>query len=335
MSEAEKHPLTGHVSWVFFQPNINVHSSALLRDLKTEEEIKINITAYSDCREGLISDIRRTLQNRTTKFVKAGRRAWEGANKPTHSITLDDARCLGKGNTVLSVNEAFWKVCTTKDQVEEFLRVCDAIVGIPSLLLNPNRKPGEWWRTDPEKAVREKPRVIDWDARVIDWNGTDNAFLRHPALFASVTGLFRQAFWLCRAGFGKKVLESVDYSKVEKVLTEPTWKEGLELAEALKTWICVPVPQGGNTKNVSFPWYPRSAKQVSYWQRFIRLQRALHRHSADEVLGGDIFEGWDLLKKGTQYSGAFSFWGEAGGLQPAHKRVMALGKPKEKTDEAE
>lgn len=335
LSSTDKHPLMGAVGWVFTQPYMHVHSSVMIKDLKTEEEIKLNITSYAHCREGAISEIRTAMQRRCTNQIKKGDKAWEVALKPTCSISLDDARCLGVGDTVLSVHDTLdykTKQYGIKDErLEEFLRVCDAIVGIPALLLNPNRKPGDWWRTDHNKAI--KPQA--GDSRYIGWNGADNAFLRHPALFASMAGLFRQAFWLCKAGFGSKVLKELDYGRVEKVLTDPSWKEALELAESLKTWISVPVPAGGATSNVSFPWYPRSAKQVSYWQRFIRLQRALHRHSTDEVFGGDIFEGWALLNKGTQFSGAFTYWGEAKKLTPAHKHLMELGKPKEKANEAE
>lgn len=333
MTKAEKHPLADASSWKFSKPYIRVRSSVFLEDLATSERNKVSISTVGCCREGLISDIRTVLKGRTTNFIKKGENAWEGVLVPTHSITLEDARCRGKGDTALSVRDAF--LLDTKKprgvKVEEFLRVCDAVVGIPTLLLSPARQPGDWWRTDPKKSVK-----ADGEFGVeLYWNGADNVLLRHPALFASITGLFRQAYWLCKAGFGPNVLADLDYGKVEKVLTEPTWKEGLELAESLKTWICVPIPAGGTLQNVSFPWYPRAAKQVSYWQRFIRLQRALHRHSADEVFSGDIFESWALLNKGTQFSGAFTYWGQESVLTPAHKLVMKLGKPKEKTGEAE
>ena len=332
MIDTDKHPLTSEPTWLFTQPYINVRSSVFLKDVETAEEIRMNIMSFSHCREGLISDIRTTLKKRTTNFIKKGECAWEGVLAPTHSLTLNDSRCLGAWDTVLSVLDV--PDPTTgpiiKDNVvKKFLKVADAIVGIPSLLLNPNREPGDWWRTDTKTACRG-----DSHRRFIDWGGADNFLLRHPALLAIITGLYRQAFWLCRSGYEDKVLASVDYSQVEKVLTKPTWKEALELAEQLKTWISVPVPQRGSVGNVSFPWYPRASKQVSYWQRFIRLQRALHRHSADEVFAGDIFESWALLNKGSQFSGAISFWGEAKRLTPAHKRLMELGKPKEKTSES-
>lgn len=333
MIESEKHPLSGAPGWTFFQPYMNVHSSVFLKDLKTKEESKANITSFSHCREGLISDVRTSLQRRTTNFIQKGDRAWEGALTPTCSITLNDDRCLGEKDTVLSVLDnvrpATGKPFVSDEKVEEFLKVCNAIVGIPALLLNPGRKPGEWWRTDPKTAVR-----TSGNGRMIDWNGADNSFLQHPSIFASITGLLRQAFWICQAGFGERVLASADYSRVEGVLTAPSWKDALELAEQLRTWISVPIPSGGSLENISFPWYPRSSKQVSYWQRFIRLQRALHRHSPNEVFGGDFFEGWALLNKGTQYSGAFMYWGKEKTLTPAHKRVMELGKPKGKDDEA-
>lgn len=335
MSDTDKHPLTDAPGWVFTQPYMDVHSSVMIKDLKTEEESKINIHSYAYCREGSISEIRTALQRKCTNQVKKGDKAWEVALKPTHDIILNDPRCLGAGDTVLSIHDTFdykTKQYGLKDEeVEGFLQVCDAIVGIPALLLNPNRKPGYCWRADLGEAI--KPQL--GNSRYIGWNGADNSLLRHPALFASITGLFRQAFWLCKAGYGDRILKDLDYRRVEKVLTDPSWKEALELAESLKTWISVPTPAGGSFHNVSFPWYPRTSKQVSYWQRFIRLQRALHHHSTDEVFGGDIFEGWTLLNKGTQFSGAFTYWGEAGKLTPAHKHLMGLGKPKEKKNEAE
>ena len=332
MINTDKHPLTRANGWIFTKPFLHILSAVMIKDLKTEEETKLNITACRDCREGAIHDIRNALRKRCTNQIKTGGRAWEIELKPTHSISLGDIRCLGAGDTILSVRDSQveHQYSIPNEGTEEFLRVCDAIVGIPSLLLNPNRKAGDWWRTDPSKAIHSQDVVT----RCIGWNGADNAFLRHPALFASVTGLFRQAFWLCKAGLGNAVLKDLDYGRVERVLTDPSWKEALELAEGLKTWISVPPPPGGSFENVSFPWYPRSAKQVSYWQRFIRLQRALQRHSADEVFGEDLFGSWALLNKGTQFSGVFTYWGKAKELTPAHKRLMELGKPKEKADEA-
>lgn len=336
MTDTRTHPLTGVAEWRFSQPHIRVNSSVFLTDLKTGEESKVNISTIGRCREGLIVDIRTALKRKTTNFDKSaisGAFAWNGTLSRTHSITLEDSRCRGKGDTIFSVRNtpgANKILPIPAKKVEEFLQVCDVIVGIPSLLLSPARKPGDWWRTDPKTACEPRGNAT----QDIHWCGADNALLRHPALFSSITGLFRQAFWLCEAGLGPKVLADVDRDRVEKVLTAPTWREGLELAEDLRTWICVPVPAGGHRENVPFSWYPRTSKQISYWQRFIRLQRALHRHSADEVFGGDIFAGWALLNKGYQFSGASSYWGDAKQLTAAYKNMMKLGKPRELSSEA-
>lgn len=329
MNEVDTHPLYNKKEWVFTQPTIRVNSSVMLKDLATDEEIKCNITSSSSCREGMISDIRTALQRRTTNFVKLGDRAWEGNLKLTHSISLGDPRCLGNGETVLLVHTKE-RVISRKD-AQDFLKVSDAVVGIPCALLNPNRKPGDWWRTDPAQSYQK----FKDDHYTLEWWGADNFVLQHPALFASVLGLYRQVFLLFQAGWGRKVLESIDHSRVERVLTEPSWKDALELAEQLRPWISVPVPTHGLVSNIPFPWYPRQAKQVSYWQRFIRLQRALHRYPAEEVFGGDFVDGWALLNKGPQYTGAFALWGEAKTLTAAHKKLMELGKPKEKSSGSE
>ena len=337
----ETHPLEGNEKWTFFQPNVGIKSHYLTREIEVDapEEIVRSITHGSTCREGLINNVRAAFQALTTEKTSVGERAWQLEPKKTFDIVLDDEKIRGPGMSRLWI-DARWLRPEDYDpasggfdkkfrriKLDEFLKVADIVVGLPAALLNPDRASGEWWRTDPEKALA---------GGRIYWDGADNTVLQHPAVMAVLTGLYRQAFCLCHGGFGPQILETGSYEEVRGAIDAAEWKPIFGQCEKFRPWINVPVPNGGYPQNFAFPWHPPKSKRVSYWQRFVRLQRALRRHGFNEVLGEDICSGWALLDKGTQYSGAYSFWGEEKKLTGAHKRVMQLGRPlkrKKKDDE--
>ncbi|MCI0528699.1 MAG: hypothetical protein L0Y56_14775 [Nitrospira sp.] len=320
------HPLSKDGRWTFAKPALGFHSSFVLLTGEGEEQKK-SISNAGYCREAIISNIRTGFKGGGFTNFQGGGKPWEGKLKPTGKILLAHPLCSGHGETKLQI--AF-PTLTPFDHLQ-FSRVADALVGIPCTLLNPDRQPGDWWVTKKEEAK---------DGDFAYWYGSDNFFLRHPALMAIVLGLFRQARLLCTCGFGGEVLKGVEHAEIVEAVSTVNRKAALGLADRLRAWISVPVAAGSETAgNFPFPWYPRKAKQVSHWQRFVRLQRAAHRHGYDEVLGEDFHDGWGLLDKSPQHhTGVFSFWGGHGDqkVTPAHKRIMSLGKPlTRKTDGVE
>lgn len=339
----EEHPLSNETNWIFLKPEVGVRVNYLTRPVGIDKpkETAHSISTFSSCREVIIGSIRTALQNLTTKKIPVGTSTWQKELKTTSDIILNDKRSNGLKNNYLTISTngfQFNNFPTKKStdnlkfgkiKLEEFLRVSDIVVGLPAALLNPNRMPGDWWHTNPEKARR--------GARIY-WNGIDNTILQHPVITSTLTGLYRQAYCLCFGGFGPEVLKSGSYEEVQEAIDSGDWKEIFAQCEKFRPWINVPVPEaglgkGGNIHNFAFPWYKPRTGRVSFWQRFVRFQRALRRHGFEEVLGQDISTGWNLLKKEISYSGVYTFWGEERQLTKSHKRVMELGKPlKRKTD---
>lgn len=320
------HPLSKDPRWTFCKPSAGFYSSFVLLTEKGEEQ-KRSVSNYGHCREAIISIVRTGFQKGGFTNFQGGDKPWEGSLTPTGRILLAHPLCSGHGETKLQIT---MPAGAAFDHLQ-FSRVADALVGIPCTLLNPNRVPGDWWITKEEEVK---------DGNNLHWYGSDNFFLRHPTLMAIVLGLFRQSWLLCTRGFGNEVLKGIERAEVEEAISTANPKTAFILADKLRTWISVPVAVASETPgNFPFPWYPRKSKQVSHWQRFVRLQRAIRRHGYDEVMGEDFHKGWQLLDKSPQYhTGVFSFWGGHGDqkVTPAHKRIMDLGKPlSRKTDVTE
>jgi len=330
----EKHPLSTNLNWRFFQPltEVNTKYVTFEKDGCENPVGKVNnISQKATCREILVYEIRQTLKRLTVTEKKVGPNPWNIELTQSKEIHLTDPRIFGPKATTLCMDVRYLRKedlpyhadppanHEQKINLEEFIKVADIVVGLPAVLLNPNRLPGNWWKTDPKDCVIHN---------FIHWNGADATILRHPALLAVISGLYRQAFLLCYAGFGPKILETGCYEDVVKAISAAEWKPVFGMAEAFREWINVPPPGNSNTSHFSFPWIEPRPHRVSYWQRFVRLQRALRRHGYDRILGEDIYTSWDLLGKNQQYTGAYSFWGGRGStLTEAHKRVMELGAP--------
>lgn len=338
------HPLSGAKGWTFVQPSIGLETKARFRSLATGEVTDLSRQIFDTCRERTITYYRDWLKNTII----------DGAKKRKSEIILNAPEILIPGATVLSVFHVALvnsgrsegrpanfpnpiNFPTREDWLKyeaNFVPIMDALVGLPALLLNPERLPGDWWRTPPEKLWFDRNPAAgspSWHTR---WQGADNSMLYHPALLAIIMGLFRQAHILFTAKQWDAILEAAPRAKVEKALTECDRKLAEELVHKLRLWINVPPAPGGDYSNFPFPWYVRKKKQVSYWQRFVHLYRAIEAHGMGKVLGGDIAENWGLEDKSPYYAGVYSFWGSGqaqdteerkGELTEAHRRVMELG----------
>lgn len=333
-----EHPLQGNPHWVFNQPTISlqqVYKVRLLEGAKANtieraEENAFSLLTYSHCREGLIINVRQGLHGRLTTKQKSGDKSWECKTSPSHEVVFEDEVCAKSkvppfGDNVIHITHTnMVKAGVSK---AEFLQVVNCVLGIPWRLLNPHWHP-------PTTALQEAK--IANGAEAWGWDGIGNFSLRHPALLAISTGLYRQAALLCAAGQAKEVLATVSADEVEAALQDKDWRPAFGLAERLRPWISVPVPPGASIGNFPFPWGPRKAKQVSYWQRFIRLQRGARRHGYDAVLGRSLHESWALAGLNTEVpTGVVAFWGAEKALTPAHKKVMELGKPLKRKTGAE
>jgi hypothetical protein len=202
-----------------------------------------------------------------------------------------------------------------KKRIEEFLQVANALVGIPSVLLS-HRRPEDdtWWKTDPANCR---------DGSYVCWSGTDNWFMRHPALISIATGLLRQTALLTAFGYGERVLDCVREEEVEEVLTTGNQKLAYSLTKKLRTWIEVPESEDGTSYH-----YPFSLNSAG-WNLFDHLQRAQRRHNYKSVFGGSFYDSWGLRveDKWKNWTGSHSYWKMTGGDVDAYKRLMSLGKP--------
>jgi hypothetical protein len=326
---ADEHPLRSSGDrWQFSQPNLGYEAKYVSVDKKGKREVR-SLRHLSTCREGVISRTRKEFQDLLCTTKSNGTKAWNFDFEQSETvIDLADPAAKGAGDTKMLVNASM----LNKNQHAQFLEVADYIVGNVCVLLNPGDRPeGEWWRTDPNNCL--VPDAAG--ANCVGWNGSDNFFLHHPALASIVTGLYRQALLLTKAGCGEEILATVDRSKVDKALTTGSWRQALANCKKLRNWIEVYTPGGSYTVNFPFP--------EGYWLRFMRLHQALRRHGYQAVFDQDFLASWNLLSKNSNWSGMYSFWGSKKGdggsdnrdQSARRQRLMKLGKPRERKSTSE
>jgi len=332
----ETHPLKldEHPRWVYYKPTLSMLTEVLLVNLHNRKETpgKAQVGGSYSCREELCNNLRNKFITLAVlvDVMNPASKPWEKAETLVGEIVLNDPKAQSVSMHVDAhtcelltgpeTKDYAIKGMTCEDLNKRVARMADIVVGIPCMLLGP-----------PGNTARESIQANG------NWTGTTNFFLQHPALTALITGLYRQAFSLVRTGVDEEAYKKVPYEKVKEVLLSGDQKAALILAEELRPWILVPEPTKywNNTPfvhsnlSIPFPWYPRKRKEVSYWQRFIRLHRGIARHGLEAVLGENFNNSWVLLSNGkTFHNGVFSLWGTKGQLTPSHKRVMEMGKPK-------
>ncbi len=315
------HPLTGNVDWKFWQPYLQAKATFLLLGKDGTVQTRAG-TSSSTCREGVLSNMLIYLRKQVLEEVENGSSYSKKFVRKFRIRLFDEALHENlAGSNQLRIHENGLKPkgghngTLSKAKVEEFLQVADAVVGIPSVLLSHRRPTGDWWKTDATSCKNDEDYIC--------WNGTDNWFLRHPALLAIATGLFRQTAMLTASGFGPQILECVSREEVEEALTTGDWRLAFGLAEKLRPWIEVPVGhEGGSVVNYPFP--------IGQWKRFDRLQRAQRRHNYKEVFGGSMYDSWGLNKEGNggHWSGTLAYWGNPGDESEAYDTLMKLGEPR-------
>ncbi|MBD3260534.1 MAG: hypothetical protein GF334_02480 [Candidatus Altiarchaeales archaeon] len=325
--QAMGHPLSNHPDWLFWQPAIEAKGTALLiPDREGSPELH-SFWAINTCREGLIYNLAASMRKQVIGWDDPQKKIWERKKKRVARIRLYDPRVrkdLYQANSFTIPTCGLWGVggrlpeVGASARVDLFLRVCDALVGVPSVLLSKCRPRGDWWKGH-GRFHRNGGREY------VFWAGTDNWFMRHPALTAIATGLFRQAHLLVTCGFGEQVLAVVERKEVEAALTEADWKLAYKLALQLRPWIEVPCGKGGIRVNYPFP--------LGLWRRFDYLQRAVRRHNYKEIFQRDFYRSWGLTGKTitTHGSGTYAVWGDRGGFTDNHLRLRKLGAPRRRS----
>lgn len=313
--EQAKHPLMGNPKWVFTQPEVGFRAPyvAVGDDGKRQDLV---LEVGSTCREGVISDARETFQSRLTNVreVNASSSGWKSERPDWISTREVDLTASKPSMLKIQWHENWMK--GDKFGVEEFIDVCDRVIGPVAVLLGPWRQEGDWWQTDPGTAMQEKN-----EQQYVYWEGTDNWFLAHPATAAIATGLYRQCFHLCGAGVWEEIINSVSEEEISEVMSTNSQKLALLLIKKTRPWIEVPVGANGGKINYPFPF--------GFWRRLVRLQRAIRRHGYAESLGQSFHEGW-ATTQGNNYSGLFQFWGTEGELTDHHRHLMKMGAPRRK-----
>lgn len=202
----------------------------------------------------------------------------------------------------------------TKRRVQDFVHLCDAIIGPITVLLNPDRYEGNWWETSVEEAMENG---------ALRWYGVDNTALAHPALVSLYAGLARQCALMSRCDIADEIL-IVDRQDVRACLTNSDPVLALRLARKMQRWIAVPAPRGANTSNLPVP--------VGSFSKIPALHKAIYKHGYGRTFGRNFTAGWGVeggpyghRRGGRLYRGIHSFMGNQGGNGNG-KRIRDLAK---------
>ncbi len=311
--------------FLFDQPFVGFRTQFRSTPIKGKGKVQTHTINYGgDCREELVWDSREFLQNKSVRWSKK-RNSWEKIATLSHTLDLDHPTLRQPEVTYLWVNGeddfdgTFQGTCRRACCIGKFPELMDAIVGPVAVLLNPDRYVGNWWRTLPEevRGMVSGP----YHQEEMRWYGTDNFFLRHPALTSLMMGMFRQGVLLFQQDYDQAILEAVKRKDVEDCLTNADPVLAMRILKALRPWIEVP----RQVDNFSFG--------KGYWDRLRLLHRAIYRHGYDALFDADLQHSWNIATeggKGDRYSvskGPMEYWGTTGSrVTPEGKRLAKLGK---------
>jgi len=213
-------------------------------------------------------------------------------------VLFEDRRMHEPGATYLFVNHPhddpydFYEggtknICPNPCCIESLIEAVDALVGPVCVLLDDDRYTGNWWMTDTSEAVKPIPGT---GMNQFRWYGTDNFFLRHPALTSLIFGLFRQAVVFHFNGRDGDIRERVSRQEVEKCLSEADTDLAQRLVRRLRPVIEL------KDQRLTFPVKPG-------WLDFVlQLHRAIDKHGYEDTFGGDFASGWGLSVIGAGLS---------------------------------
>lgn len=212
-------------------------------------------------------------------------------------------------------------ITLTNKMVQDYLNLCDAIVGPITILLNPDRYQGNWWKTSVEESKAGNG--------MLRWYGVDNTCVAHPVLASLYSGLVRQCAYIARTDLVDKVLSDVEGLDLRKCLTDSDEEAALKIVKKMRRWIAVPRPKGGGPSNVPVG--------VGTLPKIIALHKSIYAHGFERTFGSDFLNGWGAGRPGynygygvngtggAAYNGIHTFMGSRGDKENG-KRIKELAK---------
>jgi len=338
-----RHPLEQEPEWFFEQRTVQVHAPIyrVVNDFNKGplKNRKMVIAGQDVCREGVIHGVRRKLgealgfvrndehcfwrksfvlhssPDMNHESLKQPGLSWV-AVKGTHisGYRMGPNPHYGKrpkweyGSDSHHVRKPFVRsegaTVLSDEDVDNYLRLCDAVVGPITVLLNPDRYTGNWWRTEVGDSMQRDG--------FLRWYGIDNTALWHPALVSLYTGLVRQCAFMARTGVVDQVLSDVEGLGLEECLTESDESLALEIMKKMEKWIAVPRPKSGGVENIPIP--------RGTLNKITSLHKALYNHGFSKTFGRSMLAGWNVAnpygnegqRKNPNYRGIHSFMGRSG-----------------------
>lgn len=300
----EPRPLLGLWTRTLIQPILKNGRSARLTSCLLDFE--------APCREELLADLYEELSGSCWDEKDTGLPGNWRKYRPTKiaSLTIDDPSLKQPGVTYLNMGgegifddgEDF-RPCERDCCLSPLLYTMDAVVGLPALLLNPERYTGNWWETSPREFLQDEE---------IRWYGTDNFFLRHSSLTSMILGLFRQAYVIHLANLNRDLEKLAPRKEVVQALKDSDPERGLYLARRIRELIAPPRQAG---------YFPLG----NNWDLFVNLHRAIYKRGYDEVFNGTIEDAWSLGDRASG-KGVIEYFGRGARTNEAGKRVARLAR---------
>ncbi|KKN44418.1 hypothetical protein LCGC14_0693320 [marine sediment metagenome] len=204
----------------------------------------------------------------------------------------------------------------TNAAIQDFLDVCDAVVGPLTVLLNPDRYQGNWWFTGVEDACENRQKK----SGLLRWYGVDNTCIAHPALTSLYAGLVRQCAYIARTNTVDQVREDVEGMGLEECLNESDEVQALRIARKMQRWISVPVLKGGGTSNIPVG--------CGTFPKIVALHKSIYHHGFEATFNASFLEGWGVAAaSSSKYSGIHTFMGRKG-ENTNGKRIKRLSRKK-------
>jgi hypothetical protein len=195
----------------------------------------------------------------------------------------------------------------TDTMVQDYLNVCDAVVGPLTVLLNPDRYQGDWWYT----TVAESK---EGSRNMLRWYGVDNTCVAHPALASLYSGLVRQCAYIARAGCADQVLSDVEGLGLEECLNESDDVQALRIVKKMRRWIAVPRLKGGHGSNIPVA--------TGTMPKIFALHKSIYAYGFEKTFGATFLNGWGAGRPpghyevngtgGAAHNGIHSYMGAAG-----------------------
>ena len=309
------HPLSSDKDWTFHQHGILVRAPVLITPNGSKTGRKKVISASSTCREGVVSGIRNQLRSSAGR-VKQNPNSWNSKYTLNNKVELDHEPLKQPKQSYITVNRYhvvgnirkanpkagkriryrtyYWNgpryayrkepafiYCNgrmTKTKAQQFIYICDAVIGPLTVLLNPDRYAGNWWHTSVEECMSHNGTLT--------WYGVDNTVLQHPAFVSLYTGLVRQCALLARTDKVEQLLATVSRTDVRNCLNNSDPEQAWVLAKKMRPWIEVPTPKSGGQSNIPIP-------KGSFF-KIPMLHKAIYANGFRKTFGKSFADNWSL-----------------------------------------